>query len=83
MRSLSYLSLTRGVSVEKIQSSRSVSIRLTSKKTHTTHSMRGGAKKCTNPGRKDSHFLFKSIVDRGMLLLYNSLVISSGPERGP
>ena len=30
MRSLSYLSLTRGVSVEKIQSSRSVSIRLTS-----------------------------------------------------
>ncbi len=42
--------------------------------------MRPDAKKCTNRRRKDSHFLFKSIVDSRLLLLYNSVVISSGPE---
>ena len=43
--------------------------------------MRAQAKKCTNRREKVSHFLFKSIVDSAMLLHYNSVVISSGPEK--
>lgn len=43
--------------------------------------MRSRLKKCTNRRRKDSHFLFKSIVDSELLLHYNSVVISSGPEK--